>query len=121
MKKKLFSTISIGVLGVTFFANSYTTQAAPEHIKQVKHIELNTDEDEYTTKNAFAAGVAAGIVSAAVYDGIKAAGNWLGKQANKANAQSIYSAAPARKYACYIVNPKDHKDIDISEVAEFGR
>nr|WGD87309.1 hypothetical protein P5656_13290 [Bacillus subtilis] len=58
MKKKLFSTISIGVLGVTFFANSYTTQAAPEHIKQVKHIELNTGEDEYTTKNAFAAGVA---------------------------------------------------------------
>lgn len=56
-----------------------------------------------------------------VYDGIKAAGNWLGKQANKANAQSIYSAAPARKYACYIVNPQDHKDIDISEVAEFGR
>nr|WGD62999.1 hypothetical protein P5648_02430 [Bacillus subtilis] len=64
MKKKLFSTISIGVLGVTFFANSYTTQAAPEHIKQVKHIELNTGEDEYTTKNAFAAGVVAGIVSA---------------------------------------------------------
>nr|WGD69519.1 hypothetical protein P5630_02565 [Bacillus subtilis] len=104
MKKKLFSTISIGVLGVTFFANSYTTQAAPEHIKQVKHIELNTGEDEYTTKNAFACwSCFAGIVSAAVYDGIKAAGNWLGKQANKANAQSIYSAAPARKYACLII------------------
>ncbi|MED4810728.1 hypothetical protein [Bacillus atrophaeus] len=121
MKKKLLSTISIAVLGVTFFVNSYTTQAAPEQLKQVKNIELKTDEDDFTTKNAFAAGVAAGIVSAAVYDGIKAAGNWVGKQAKKAKAQSIYSAAPARKYACYIVNPKDHTDTDISEIAEFGR
>ncbi|MOA20952.1 hypothetical protein D3C78_1414260 [compost metagenome] len=90
--------------------------------KELEGVNLSEVKPQ-ATPAAFALGVVSGIVGNAVYDGIKAAGNALKEKANDANAQSIYSAAPARKYACYSIDPtlKQYDNVTVAEIVEFGR
>lgn len=111
--KKLVIT---GVLGFGLLGNSIVCAASNVDYsngkEMVTHFDKETDEP-VQVKNANLAWAVGGYVTGKLVD---AAGNWVGKQAQKATAQSIYSAAPARKYACYRVS-----EDPVESEASFGR
>lgn len=112
MKKLIIA----GVVGISLLGNSVIASASTVDYSQKK--EMTTQVDE----NGPALGSTAGLAWAVgAYFGGKladAAGNWLGKQAQKANAQSIYSAAGKGQYACYRIAAKNPPAEDVSP---FGR
>ncbi|MGH1003749.1 hypothetical protein [Bacillus cereus] len=110
MKKLVItSVIGIGLLGNSVLASASTVDYSKG--KEMASNIKSEEEISYSTANlAWAVG---GYLTGKAVD---AAGNWLGKQAQKANAQSIYSAAGKGKYACY-VSSNDQKIESVS----FGR
>lgn len=110
MKKLIIA----GVVGIGLLGNSVMASASTVDYSQKKEMTTNLDE------KSPALGSTAGLWAIGAYLGgkvVDAAGNWLGKQAQKANAQSIYSAAGKGQYACYRVA----KNPAAEDVSSFGR
>ncbi|TBX53235.1 hypothetical protein E0M27_23760 [Bacillus mycoides] len=111
MKKLIIA----GVVGIGLLGNSVMASASTVDYSQKK--EITTKVNEQGPALGSTAGIAWAVgayVSGKLAD---AAGNWLGKQAQKANAQSIYSAAGKGQYACYRVA----KNPAAEDVSSFGR
>lgn len=110
MKKVVIAS----VVGIALLGNSVMASASTVDYSKGKEMTTNITSNEESLYATASVGRAA--VGYAVGKVVDAAGNWLGKQAKKANAQSIYSAAGKGKYACYSsLNKQD------TEAVSFGR
>ncbi|PGT73590.1 hypothetical protein COD86_09795 [Bacillus cereus] len=111
MKKfAIGSVVAIGLLG-----NSVMASASTVDYSQGKEMTAHQDKSAFVTlSTANLAWAVGGYVGGHVADAV---GNWVGKQAQKANAQSIYSAAGKGKYACY----RFANDSGTESVSSFGR
>ncbi|PEQ01699.1 hypothetical protein [Bacillus toyonensis] len=112
MKKfAIGSVVAIGLLGNSVMASASTVDYSQGKVKTVH-------QDDYTQKKAHnLAAVGGFLVGYAGGKALDAVGNWVGEQAKKANAKSIYSAAGKGKYACYRVA----NDSGTESVSSFGR
>ncbi|MGH0951311.1 hypothetical protein [Bacillus mycoides] len=111
MKKfAISSMVVIGLLG-----NSVMASASTVDYSQGKEMASHLDKDVPVQKSsANLAWAVGGYVGGKVADAV---GNWVGNRAEKAHAQSIYSAAGKGKYACY----RSAQDPAAESVASFGR
>ncbi|KGP74689.1 hypothetical protein [Pontibacillus yanchengensis] len=116
-KLKVFSVST--VVGLTFFSFSLGANAQTDYVSGDELNKIESVEGGAKKESSFWGGIAVGVVSAAVYDAGKAAGDWLNDQYNAQLEAGAYDAAPEAQY--YGVGGASKEKVSAGEVTEFGR
>ncbi|WP_214808604.1 MULTISPECIES: hypothetical protein [unclassified Exiguobacterium] len=126
MKKTVIGVVlGTGVLLTGSFVNSNIASANTNHYVSNSQNKAVSPDGLVKPQNAFAAGVLAGVVSAAAYDAAKASGAYLASQYNKATSRGAYKAAPKSSYASaggrVTAKAITIDQIPVKNIKEFGR